>query len=80
MYWLGPLGKAAKLEVLWEGGMLVKEEGERQGKAKQAFRVWAGLPSLKGEGEGRRGGYKETQAMVQLKGSLSQTKGAQDCP
>lgn len=25
-----------------------------QGKAKQAFRVWAGLPSLKGEGEGRR--------------------------
>lgn len=48
------------------GGMLVKERGGEQGKAKQAFRVWAGLPSLKGEGEGRRGGYKETQAMVQL--------------
>ena len=38
------------------GETLVKERRGEQGKARQAFRVWAGLPPLKGEGEGRRGG------------------------
>ena len=38
------------------GETLVKERRGEQGKARQAFRVWAGLPPLKGEGEGRRQG------------------------